>query len=91
MADYGETMALYAAYQAGELQAEGLEAKARILCGWDDGEAVPLTSEERTYMVHDAHRCSPAYPEHEAPTDSDKELSRWWLRAMQDYVDDLFG
>lgn len=91
MSDYAETMGLYAAYQAGELEAEGLEAKARILCGWDAGERVPLTPEEREYMAEDAYRCSPSYPKDEAPIDDDAELSRWWLRAMQDYVDDLFG
>lgn len=87
---YAEILALHAAYERGELQSTALEAKARTLCGWDQGEVEPLTAEEREYMADDAYNCSPSYPYAEGILLNDAELSRWWLRAMSDYVSDLF-
>lgn len=89
MADYAATMALYAAYQAGELEAEGLEAKARILCGLDDGKATPLTSAEREEMLSWGS-ADLGYDPHDAPL-NDVALSRWYLGALSAYVQDKFG
>lgn len=88
--DYGEIMDLHARWQAGELEAEGLEAKARIILGWDAGTPEPLTHAEKEEMRDDAYRCDPNYPREEAPMDDDRALCRWWISAMQDYVNDLF-
>lgn len=80
---------LYARWTAGELEATGLEAKARIILGWDHGETSPLSEEERAFMVKDAYACDCNHPSDEAPED-DTELCRWWLGAMNDYVQDMF-
>jgi hypothetical protein len=49
-------------------------------------ETRPLTPEEREYMARDADRCDPNCPYAEGIALDDAELSRWWLAAMQDYV-----
>lgn len=68
--------------------ANDLELKARVILGWDVGQAEPLTLDEREYMRDDAYRCSPSYPNEEAPAE-DAALCRWWMAAMKDYVDCL--
>lgn len=91
MADYAATMALYAAYQAGELEAEGLEAKARILCGLDDGKATPLRSLRRSVRkMLSWGSADLGYDPHDAPL-NDVALSRWYLGALSAYVQDKFG
>lgn len=91
MSDYGEVMALYGAWQRGELKAEGLEAKARILAGYDSGNAEPLTADEREFMAREASRLTPEYPYAKGIALNDGELAEWWLLAMEDYVQDKFG
>lgn len=91
MNEYGKAMALYGAWQNGHLEAEGLEAKARMHAGYDGGSPEPLTAAEREYMANDAHSCDPAYPYEEGIALDDHYLSLWWLLAMRSYVDDLFG
>jgi hypothetical protein len=80
---------LFAKWQNGELEATGLEAKARILLGWDRGVAEPLTDDEREFMRRDAYACDCNHPPEQAP-DDDVELCRWWIDAMADYVNDMF-
>lgn len=87
---YTRATSLYAQWQRGELMAEGLEAKARIILGWDAGTPEPLTDAEREEMRDDAYHCDPNYPPDEAPMDDDVALCLWWIRAMESYVQDLF-
>lgn len=91
MNEYQNAMALYGAYQRGELQADALEAKARVHAGYDDGTPEPLTAEEREYMARDAYSCDPNYPYEEGIVLDDRYLSLHWLGAMKTYVDDVFG
>ena len=91
MSGYSEAMALYGAWQNGQLEAEGLEAKARIHAGYDDGTPEPLTAQEREYMATDARSCDPNYPYEEGIALDDHYISLWWLGAMRSYVEDRFG
>lgn len=57
------------------VDAEALEGKARILAGYDAGNAAPLSDEERNEMLSWASD-DLGYPAHDAPLD-DKGIARW--------------
>jgi len=68
------------------IDVETLELKARVLAGYDDGDVSPITEAERAEMILWAD-AELGYPPEEAPSD-DAWLARWFLGAMNAYVQD---